>query len=489
MTETHYERLSAQDNSFLLFESHDIHMHVASTLVFDAGPLRGEAGGIDVDAVRNTLLAGIEHIPRYRQCLQWIPLEKHAVWVDDPHFDIDYHIRHTALPKPGTIAQLKKLSSRVMAEPLDRKRPLWETWVVEGLEDGEAFALVTKIHHCMIDGSSGVDLAQILLSSSPEIPEPIATEPFVPRPTPSDAQLLRDEATRRASLPARALKGLQEFIDETEDLREELSVRAQALLRTLGTGLRADPTPMNGKVGPHRAFDWLEVPLDDLKAIRRTWDCTINDVVLTVVTGAMRDYLSERGADPAEIDFRVAAPVSVRSEQERGQLGNRVSSWVLSLPIWEPDPRRQLDAIQRETRSLKRNRQALGVEMMMKIAEWTPSTLLSLGARALSGPTHSIVTNVPGPQQPLYCHGARLRALYPQVPLLENMGLGIALISYAGSVCWGFNADPELVPCIESFVDHLRSSLRRIREASGTFPSETARTSAIPCESHAVAVQ
>jgi len=474
MTNAHYERLSAQDNSFLLFETHDVHMHVASTLVFEADPLRTESGGIDVNAVRNTLLAAIHHIPRYRQRLQWIPLEKHAVWVDDPHFDIDYHIRHTALPKPGDAAQLKKLSSRVMAQPLDRKRPLWETWVVEGLEDGEAFALVTKIHHCMIDGASGVDLAQILLSPSAEVCEPIASATFEARPAPSDAQLLGDEAVRRASLPARALRGLQAFIDEAEDLREELSVRAEALLRTLGTGLHADPTPMNGKVGPHRTFDWLEVPLDDLKAVRRAWGCTINDVVLTVVTGAVRDYLLERGANPDEIDFRVAAPVSVRSEQERGQLGNRVSSWILSLPIWETDPQRQLEAIHRETRSLKKNRQALGVEMMMKIAEWTPSTLLSLGARSLSGPTHSIVTNVPGPQQPLYCHGARLRALYPLVPLLENMGLGIALISYSGSVCWGFNADPALVPDVESFVEKVRASLQRVREASGTLHSDPA---------------
>lgn len=480
MTNAHYERLSAQDNSFLLFETHDVHMHVASTLIFEAGPLRAASGGIDVDAVRNTLLAAIHQIPRYHQRLQWIPLEKHAVWVDDPHFDIDYHIRHTALPKPGNAAQLKKLSSRVMAQPLDRKRPLWETWVVEGLEKGEAFALVTKIHHCMIDGASGVDLAQMLLSPSPEIPEPVATAAFVPRQAPSDAQLLRDEAVRRASLPARALRGLQEFIDEAEDLREEISVRAEALLRTLSTGLSADPTPMNGKVGPHRAFDWLAVPLDDLKAVRRAWGCTINDVVLTVVTGAVRDYLLERGANPAEIDFRVAAPVSVRGEQERGQLGNRVSSWILSLPIWESDARRQFEAVHRETRSLKRNRQALGVEMMMKIAEWTPSTLLSLGARALSGPTHSIVTNVPGPQQPLYCHGARLRALYPLVPLLENMGLGIALISYAGTVCWGFNADPELVPDVASFVEKIRASLRRVREASGTIRGEPARAPAVP---------
>ncbi len=462
-----YDRLSAQDNSFLLFESHDVHMHVSSTLVFDSGPLRTPDGGIDVEAIKRTISASLHHIPRYRQRLAWIPFESHAVWVDDPHFDLDYHVRHTALPRPGTSEQLKKLSARIMAQPLDRRRPLWETWVVEGLDDGEGFALITKIHHCMIDGASGVDLSYILLSPSPEIPDLPEPPRFVPRPAPGPFELWRDEVSRRAALPFRAARSFRSFVDETEDVLAELQVRARALAELAGMGVKADESPLNGEVGPHRAFDWLEVPLEELKAIRKAWGCTINDVVLTVVTGAVREYLKLRGVDPARLDFRVSSPVSVRSEEERGRLGNRVSSWVLTLPIAEAEPKRQLDAIHAETRRLKESRQALGVEMMMQVAEWTPSTLLSLGAQSLSGPVNTIVTNVPGPPIPLYCHGARLHAIYPQVPLMQGIGLGIALVSYAGTVCWGFNSDPDLVPDAGVFVDQVRASLERVCRAAG----------------------
>ena len=229
----------------------------------------------------------------------------------------------------------------------------------------------------------------------------------------------------------------------------------------------ADETPLNGPLGPHRTFDWLRVPLAEMKAMRKALGCTINDVVLTVVTGAVREYLIHRGVRPEGIEFRVGAPVSMRSDEERGRLGNRVSSWILTLPIAERDPRAQLAAIHAETQRLKESRQALGVEMMMKVAEYTPTNLLTLGARSISGPINTIVTNVPGPQFPLYFHGARLLAMYPQVPLLENLGLGIALASYNGTVHWGFNADPDIVPDLETFVARLRGAYDDVARAAG----------------------
>jgi diacylglycerol O-acyltransferase len=462
-----YERLSAQDNSFLLFESRNVHMHVASTLVFESGPLRTEEGGVDIGIIKRSFEAVLHQVPRYRQRLQQIPLEGRAVWVDDPHFSLDYHIRHTALPKPGDESQLKKLSSRVMAQQLDRRRPLWETWVVEGLEGGDRFAMISKIHHCMIDGASGIDLAQIQFSPSPEVEEPKPAPRFLPRPAPSPGELARDELTRWLTLPLRALRGFRAFSRETEDLRSELLVRARALVATLGMATSADETPLNGPLGPHRTFDWLRVPLAELKAMRKALSCTINDVVLTVVTGAAREYLSYRGVDPAGIEFRIGAPVSMRADEERGRLGNRVSSWILTLPIAEAGPHAQLAAIHAETQRLKQSRQALGVEMMMKVAEYTPTTLLTLGARSISGPINTIVTNVPGPQFPLYFHGAKLLAIYPQVPLLENLGIGIALTSYNGTVYWGFNADPDIVPDLETFVAKLRGAYDDVARAAG----------------------
>src|SRR5262245_23584921 len=323
----------------------------------------------------------------------------------------------------------------------------------------------------MVDGASGVDLAHILLSPSPD-PTPADPLPdFIPRPVPTGAQLMRDELQRRLALPFHAVRELRAFAREAQDLRGELRVRGRALLRLAGAGTRADETPLGGRVGPHRRFDWLDVPLDGLKALRRALGCTINDLVLTAVTGAVREYLIYRGVRPDRVLFRVSAPVSVRSGEEQGTLGNRVSSWILPLPIGAADPRLQLEAILRQTRELKESRQALGVEMMMRVAEWTPSILLSLGARAMSGPVNTIVTNVPGPQFPLYMQGARLRALYPQAPLLDGMGLAIGLISYDGRVHWGIISDPDLVPDTDAFVERLRKALGRLAELAELAPA------------------
>ncbi|MEE2663552.1 MAG: wax ester/triacylglycerol synthase family O-acyltransferase [Myxococcota bacterium] len=472
-----YERLSAQDNSFLMVESPKTHMHVASTLIYEAGPLRTSDGGIDFDRIKRATEAYLHRIPRYRQKLHMIPLEGGAVWVDDRHFSLDYHVRHSALPRPGNDGQLKKLASRIMAMPLDRSRPLWETWVVEGLE-GDRFAVITKIHHCMIDGSSGVDVAQIMMTTTPnreigDIPR------YLPRRAPSNTELLRDELWRRAALPAQLVGDFREFMSQADDFRGELSSRLGVLANLFGMAPNADETPLNGSNGPHRSFDWLTVDLADMKALRRSLDCTINDVVLTIVTGAVRSYLLQRGVNPKQIDFRVSTPVSMRKESERGALGNRVSSWILFLPIGEDDPREQLRSIHQTTQELKDSRQALGVEMMMQVAEWTPSILLSLGAQAISGPINSIVTNVPGPQFPLYLQGAKLEAIYPQVPLLGGLGVGIALMSYNGRVCWGFNADPDIVPDVGDFTRLVSESLARVAQAAGVeLQSEFARPSA-----------
>ena len=465
-----YDRLSAQDNSFLIWETPYVHMHVASTLIFEVGPFRTADGGIDVERFKRATEAVLHRIPRYRQKLHWIPGFQHAVWVDDPRFNLDFHIRHTALPKPGSAAQLKRLSARIMSQQLDRRRPLWENWLVEGLDGGERFALITKIHHCMIDGSSGMDLSQILMSTSPEVRELEPPPPFVPKAAPSRFELWRQEMARSLGTPLRIARDLRRFSEETDDVRDEIRTRLRAVVKMAGMGMSADATPLNGAVGPHRRFDWWRVPLGDLKAMRHALGCTINDVVLTVVTGAVREYLILRGVDPGSLTFRVSSPVSVRNAEEKGKLGNRVSSWVIALPIAEADPREQLAAIHAETARLKEERTALGVETIMKLAEFTPSTLLTLGARSASGPINTIVTNVPGPQFPLYLQGARLLELYPQVPLMDSLGIGIALASYDGHVHWGFNSDPDVVPDADVFVEQIRASYARVAAAAKLAP-------------------
>jgi WS/DGAT/MGAT family acyltransferase len=467
MADWHYDRLSAQDNSFLLLEQGNVRMHVASTNIFDVGPLQTEGGGIDIDLVKRATESYLHLVPRYRQRLHEIPLFNHAVWVDDPHFDLNYHVRHTALPKPGSLSQLKNLVARVMAQPLDRKRPLWETWIVEGLEGGEQFAMITKIHHCMIDGASGVDLANIQFSTSPEATPLAAPEPYRPRPAPRRLELFLNETRRQAGVPFEIGRNFRRFATETEDLRDDLNMRVNALTKLFGMGLRADETPLNGRVGPHRRFEWLSCRLDDLRSIRKGLGCSINDIVLTIVTGAVREYLLSKGADVDEIDFKVSTPVSVRKEKAHGELGNDVSSWIIALPISLSDPKDQLDAIHEITEDLKATNQAIGVQMITQIQEWTPSTLLSLGAQAMSGPINTIVTNVPGPQFPLYFHGARLRAIYPAVPLMEGMGLGIALTSYAGTMGIGFNADPDIISDLELFIRRFEQALKAIADVAG----------------------
>jgi WS/DGAT/MGAT family acyltransferase len=438
-------------------------MHVTGALIFRTGPLATEDGGVDVESIRRLTESVLHRIPRYRQKLAWIPGDDYTVWVDDPHFNLDYHVRHTRLPRPGTELQLKGLASRIMEQPLDRSRPLWEMWIVEGLE-GDRFAVINKIHHCMIDGVAGVDISQILHSPSPE--REIGTSPrFIPRPHPSDDELRRDSRARRLTQPIRWLGDLVSFARDNDHPLAELTTRLRAIRELLGWQfVRPSDTPINGPVGPHRVFDWLTLPLADVKAARRALDCTVNDVVMTAVTGAIRDFMIRRQARPEELDFRVSAPVNVRREADRGRLGNRVSTWVVPLPLGEPDPLRQLAALRETTLALKDSNQARGTEVVLSILEglsFNPPA--SIASRAIN----TIVTNVPGPQFPLYLLGAEMLECFPQAPLLENMGLTIGVLSYNGLMCFGFNADFDRIPDLADFVVLMQRSFERLFDAAG----------------------
>jgi WS/DGAT/MGAT family acyltransferase len=463
-----YDRLSALDNSFLLFEKPNAYTHVASTQIFEAEPLRLEDGGIDFEAIQKAHAAILHRIPRYRQVLRWVPGTSQPVWVDDSHFDLDFHLRHTSLPRPGSERQLKRLSARIMQQHVDRAKPLWETWVIEGLE-GDRFAMVAKVHHCMIDGISGVDIMQLLMSPTPdaELPSP---PPFVPRPVPSGAELVRGEILRRLSLPFEAIRDFRAFARGSTDLQHELRTRLRAVANTLGATLgSASETPINQPIGPHRRFDWFHTEIGEIKRIRKSLGGSLNDVVLTVVTGAFRRFLTDRGVSLDDLEFRVMTPVSVRSASERGALGNRVSTWIFPLPVAVADPREQLAQIAKTTTELKESKQAVGADVLMQAAEWTPSTILSLAARNLTRmtPFNTVVTNVPGPQQPMYMLGARLLEVYPHVPLVDNLGLGIALMSYDGRMHWGINADRDLVPDLHEFVLALEAAVAELREIAG----------------------
>ncbi len=469
MAPQNYERLAGLDHTFLVFESARTHMHVAATLIFDAKPLTRPEGGIDIERIRAYTASRLHLIPRYRERLAYTPLDRHPIWIDDDHFNIEYHVRHTCLPSPGDERQLKRLAGRIMSQQLDRDKPLWEIWVVEGLQHDRC-ALVTKTHHCMIDGVAAVDLLAVLMR--PEPTESIEeAPPYIPRPAPDRIRLLRDEVRRLAWTPFALARGARRWLEEPEELRSDLRERMRGLAETLGVGLAgAGDTPLNQPIGPHRRFDWVSMDLGVVRNVKNRLGGTVNDVVLATVTGAVREFLRYRRVDVEALSFRVLAPVSVRRKDERGTLGNRVSVWFVDLPIAERDPRVRLEQIRETTAELKESKQALGASLLTRASEWTGSTLLSMGVQILHRalPFNLVVTNVPGPQVPLYLLGSQLQECYPQVPLFMGQGLGVALFSYAGRLNWGFNADWDRVPDLSLFADAIVASFKELRDAAAS---------------------
>ena len=462
-----YERLSAMDASFLGIEDGTFHMHVGGVMIFDAGPLHTAEGGIDIDRIRKAIHCRLHLVPRFRQRVAYIPYEQIPVWVDDDRFRLAYHVRHTGLPRPGDERALKRLVGRIMSVPLDRRRPLWEMWVVEGLE-GDRFALVSKTHHCMIDGVSGADLMSVILNPFPEqdCGEP---EPWRARPQPSRGELLLDEVVRRAAQPMTALRAIAETLRNPEAHVGRIADSLVGVLETATPALTpGSPTPLNVEVGPHRRFDWTEMRVADLKAVKHVLGGTLNDVVLATVSGALRRFFVQRGLDPDELDIRAMVPVSVRTRDERGMLGNRVSQITAPLPVNLPDAVSRLHAVRATTTGLKESRQALGGEVLTAIGEWTVPNLLVQAVRlaARTRPYNLVVTNVPGPQIPLYLLGATMRTAYPVVPLFEGLALVIGLFSYNGGLFWGLNGDWEQLPDLHDFVVFLEESFAELQDAA-----------------------
>ncbi len=465
-----YERLSALDRSFLDIEGSSYHMHVAAACIFEASSLRLPSGGLDIERVRAYLAARLHLIPRYRQRVEWIPIENHPVWVDDDRFNIEYHVRHTSLPRPGDDEQLRSLCARLMAHQLDRGKPLWEIWFVEGLED-DRVAMITKVHHCMIDGVSGGDLLAALLSATPE-KEFDAPPRWVPDVAPGPGTLLRDALLRRARAPFDLAANVIGAVRDPRRVARDVGETLSALRETAAAGARpASETPFNREIGPHRRFAWLGVDLDEAKRIKTRLGGTLNDVVLAVTAGAIGRFLERRGIGPAEqreLDFRAFCPVSTRAPSERGQLGNRVSGMIAPLPIGDANPGHRLARIHETTQGLKETQQVRVVEALSLLSEWTHPALLGRAADWLARfrSYNVVITNVPGPQLPLYLLGARMLEIYPLVPLFADQGLGIALFSYAGGLYWGLNVDWDLVPDIDDFVVVLDESFRELAAAS-----------------------
>jgi WS/DGAT/MGAT family acyltransferase len=419
------------------------------------------------------VLEGIESrlhlVPRYRQKLAFPPLQTgRPVWVDDPTFNLEYHVRHSALPSPGDIDQLHNLAGRIYSQRLDRSKPLWETWLVQGLSDGR-FALITKTHHSMIDGISGVDLASVLFDVSP-VPRDVEPEPWTPKPEPTQAELIadgvKDVAKAPLSLAGRALDAVQRPGRTLRALREG----AEGLGEVAWANLNAAPqTPLNVAIGPHRRIQWVGAPLADFKRVKNELGGTVNDVVLAVVAGALRRWLHSRGVRTEGLELRALVPVSIRGEDERGEVGNRIAAMRGPLPVYVDDPVERLRVVSESMTGLKESKQALGAEVIAGLTGFAPPTILAQASR-LNFSTrlfNVIVTNVPGPQFPLYMHGRELEDLIPLAFLPEDHALAVAIMSFNGNCCFGLLADYDAMPDLGYVGEALQESLAELLAAAG----------------------
>jgi len=471
-----YERLSVTDRIFLDMETNEANLHVAGCFLFDAGPLRTPEGGIDFERVYRYVESRLYRIPRYRQRVHYIPIEGDPIWVDDPTFNLHYHVRHTHLPHPGDERQLKRLCGRIVSQLLDRGKPLWEMWIVDGLE-GDRFAVITKVHHCMTDGVGGVELLGTLLSATP-MKTFEAGPTWLPRPTPDRRQLIRDAISRRMQAPSTLARGL---ISSARDPRASLESVARSFrgIREAGsyTSNPSSETPINQPIGAHRRFDWLALDLAGIKEIKNRVGGTVNDVALTVATGGFSHFLERRGISPREqesLDFRAACPVNVRTEGEQGQLGNRVSNLIVELPLAERDPLRRLEGVRETMNTLKSSDQLRAMGVIERVGEFTIPRLLTYFAQANfdNRSSNFVFTNVPGPQTRWHLLEAPLLETYPVVPILPMHGVGIAVMSYCGGLYWGFNSDWEQVPDLHDLVLATATSFQELYDAAQQYDSD-----------------
>ena len=471
------DRLSAIDASFLAQEGPASHMHVGAVLVFE-GPPPAYAD------LCNQIRSRLHLVPRYRQKLAFPPLESgRPLWVDDPSFNLEFHIRHTALPAPGSDMQLRALAARINSQQLDRGRPLWELWLVQGLE-GNRFALISKTHHAMIDGISGVDLITVIFDLEP-VPQPTinAGEPWTPRPCPTTAELaarsLRDVARAPLRLAGRAAAAATHPSQTVDATREALEGVGEIVWAGLNP---APPTPLNVRIGPHRRFAWVRQELSDYKLVKDAFGGTVNDVVLTVVSGALRRFLRSRSVRTEGLELRALVPVSVRTSAERNELGNRLAAMRGPLPVYIEDPVARLRVVREAMSGLKESKQAVGAEVLAAAQNFAPPTVLAQASR-LNFSTrlfNLIVTNVPGPQFPVYLLGRELQDLFPVAFLPTDHALAVAIMSYNGGIDFGLLGDFDALHDLDALAGYVADSLDELVASAAPARSRPRAPAAAP---------
>ncbi|HYM54128.1 MAG TPA: wax ester/triacylglycerol synthase family O-acyltransferase [Solirubrobacteraceae bacterium] len=459
------DRLTALDSTFLHLEDRSTaHMHVASVMVFEGrAPTLQEL----VEHVVNRL----HLVPRYRQRLSFVPLgQGRPVWTDDPHFNPYYHIRHTALPKPADDAALKRLAGRVFSQRLDRSKPLWEIWLVQSMS-AERFALIAKTHHALVDGISGVDITTVLFDTARE-PAPTApASPWNAKPLPGPAKLLGEALLERTTVPGEMVRGARALVRAPRKAISQLKNALESVGATTLAGINAPapPSPFNVDIGPHRRYTFLDADLAQFKAIKDSLGGTLNDVVLASVSLALGRYLRDHGHDTEGLVLKAMVPVSVRPQSQRGALGNQVAAMWAPLPVGVENPADCLQRIAKAMEDLKHSGQAVGAQVLTNLAGFAPPTILSQAARLQARQPffNLVVTNVPGPQFPLYLLGRRLLVLYPVVPLAQRQALGIAVMSYDGHLGFGLLGDYDSLPGLEEIAEDLKWAVASLARAAG----------------------
>jgi diacylglycerol O-acyltransferase / wax synthase len=460
------DRLSGLDSSFLHLERDGTQMHVASTTLFE-GPAPPYL------EFRDHIESRLHLVPRFRQKLRFVPFgQGRPVWVDDPHLNLAYHVRHTSLPEPGSEQQLKVLAARIFSQQLDRSKPLWELWLIEGLKGGR-FAIVGKTHHAMVDGVSGVDITTVLFDTEKEpadTPKPL--DRWIPEPEPNRAQLLAEALLERAIYPREIVRGVRRILRGPRRALERATEAAVAAGTFAWTGVGAPKSAINFEVGTHRRFAWVRASLADMKHVKNQLGGTVNDVILAAVAGALGRYMRSRGHPTVGLELRAMVPVSVRTEEQRGALGNQVTTMMAPLPVWCEDPARRLELVRESMGDLKGSKQALGATLLTQLADFAPPTIAGQAARLQARQRffNLVVTNIPGPQFPLYLLGRRMERVFPMVPLAKNQGLCVGVMSYDGQVNFGLIGDYDGMPDLEDLAGDLEASIGELMEAAGGRP-------------------
>ncbi len=457
------DRMSPLDSSFLHIEDSVSHMHIASVGIFE-GPVPAYP---DISAMIESKLV---RVPRYRRTVRHVPLELgRPVWVDDQHFNLDYHLRHTALPSPGGVAELRRLVGRVMSQPLDRSKPLWEMWIVEGLEEGR-WALLCKTHHAMVDGVSGADLLSVVMDTS-STPEALVIDRWSPQARPTSIELATRSSYDLLRSPYEQLRAVRAAFRVPRQAFSQAQAVGSGLLAMTGLVRRPPVSSLNGPLGPHRRYAWASVGVSEIKAIRKDVGGTFNDVVLSAITNGFRQLLLSRGESVDRV-VRTLVPVSVRARDARGRavgdgtLQNKVSAMFAELPVSMSDAAECLRAVSAQMEGLKESKQAVAGEALTSMSGFAPPMLLALGMRVSTRlaqrNVNTVTTNVPGPQIPLYVCGRRMLKVFPYVPLAGQVRVGIAIFSYDGEVSFGVTGDYDTTPDIDVLCGGIEDGIKQL---------------------------